>query len=66
MPICECACQQCGEKLDVLVCGDEKPACPHDKSRRLTKLLSVVAGHVANPTSIRRESNHGRAKPLPV
>jgi putative FmdB family regulatory protein len=52
MPICEYACQQCGEKLDVLVHGDEKPACPHDKSRRLTKLLSVVGGHVANPSSI--------------
>jgi putative FmdB family regulatory protein len=47
MPIYEYSCQKCGAKLELLIRGDEKPACPHCKSKRLTKLLSVVAGHVA-------------------
>jgi hypothetical protein len=32
----------------LLIRGDEKPVCPHCQSTKLTKLLSVVSGHVSN------------------
>lgn len=51
MPLYEYACRECGREFEVLVRGDEKPACPHCESRKLDKLLSVAAGHVANGKS---------------
>lgn len=47
MPIYEYTCQSCGRDFELLVRGSEKPACPHCSGERLTKLMSVVAGHVA-------------------
>ena len=48
MPLYEYACQGCSETIELLVRGDETPACPHCQSTTLTKLLSVVSGHVVN------------------
>jgi putative FmdB family regulatory protein len=48
MPLYEYSCQKCSRKIEVLVRGDEKPECPHCHTTKLTKLLSVVSGHVAN------------------
>lgn len=47
MPLYEYACRECGREFEVLVRGEETPVCPHCESRKLDKLLSVAAGHVA-------------------
>jgi len=47
MPLYEYSCEKCGRKIELLVRGSETPECPHCHSTRLTKLLSVVSGHVA-------------------
>ena len=47
MPLYEYSCEHCSRKIELLVRGDEKPECPHCHSTKLTKLLSVVSGHVA-------------------
>ena len=47
MPLYEYSCQKCSRKIELLVRGDETPVCPHCESTKLTKLLSVVSGHVA-------------------
>lgn len=51
MPLYEYACRACGREFEVLVRGEETPACPHCESRKLDKLLSVAAGHVAKGKS---------------
>ncbi len=48
MPLYEYSCEKCSRKVELLIRGDEKPQCPHCHSTKLTKLLSVVSGHVAN------------------
>jgi len=48
MPLYEYACQACDAKFELLIRGSEKPVCPSCKSKKLTKLLSVVSGHVAD------------------
>lgn len=48
MPLYEYSCHECSRKIELLIRGGETPECPHCKSTRLTKLLSVVSGHVAN------------------
>jgi putative FmdB family regulatory protein len=48
MPLYEYSCQGCGRLLELLVRVDEEPVCPHCQGTKLTKLVSVVAGHVAN------------------
>lgn len=48
MPLYEYACETCGEQVELLIRSGDKPACPHCQGTRLIKLLSVVAGHVAN------------------
>ena len=47
MPLYEYSCEQCGKKIELLVRGGEQPECPYCQSTQLTKLLSMVAGHVA-------------------
>ncbi|MFM8579809.1 MAG: FmdB family zinc ribbon protein [Planctomycetaceae bacterium] len=51
MPLYEYVCDRCGERVELLIRGDEKPACPHCNGSRLTKLMSVVAGHVAGSSA---------------
>ena len=47
MPLYEYACRTCDKSFELLVRGDDRPACPHCHSWKLDKLLSVVSGHVA-------------------
>jgi putative FmdB family regulatory protein len=47
MPLYEYSFEKCRRKVELLIRGDEKPECPHCQSTTLTKLLSVVSGHVA-------------------
>jgi putative FmdB family regulatory protein len=47
MPLYEYSCDTCSQKIELLIRGDEKPECPHCHGQKLTKLLSVVRGHVS-------------------
>jgi putative FmdB family regulatory protein len=47
MPLYEYVCRTCDKSFELLIRGDDTPTCPHCQSRKLDKLLSVVAGHVA-------------------
>lgn len=52
MPIYEYRCQACGEKLELLVTGGQRPACPYCGSPALDKLISapvVLSGQTARP-----------------
>jgi putative FmdB family regulatory protein len=45
MPIFEYACEKCQAEFELLVRGEQKPACPHCGSEQLNKQLSVPAAH---------------------
>lgn len=48
MPLYEYHCEACGANIELLVRNsEEKPKCSECESPKLTKLLSVVSGHVA-------------------
>lgn len=48
MPLYEYHCEACGATIELLVRNsEEKPKCSECDSPKLTKLLSVVSGHVA-------------------
>ncbi|QDU63538.1 Zinc ribbon domain protein [Planctomycetes bacterium Pan216] len=49
MPIYEYDCDDCKEKVEVLVRGSETPACPTCGSESLTRRLSVVHAGNASP-----------------
>jgi putative FmdB family regulatory protein len=51
MPLYEYVCQECDTEFELLIRGGEKPICPHCESTKLTKLLSVAAGHVSDRSS---------------
>ena len=36
MPLYEYSCEKCSRKVELLIRGDEKPACPHCQSTKLT------------------------------
>jgi putative FmdB family regulatory protein len=43
MPIYEYKCEECGRQLELLVSAERQPQCPECESRKLTRLLSIVA-----------------------
>lgn len=43
MPIFEYICSGCSHRFEALIFGDEKPACPKCRSRKLAPQLSVFA-----------------------
>ncbi|WP_273333823.1 FmdB family zinc ribbon protein [Dictyoglomus turgidum] len=43
MPIYEYRCENCGEKFEKLVMGDEEITCPKCGSKKIIKLLSLFA-----------------------
>jgi putative FmdB family regulatory protein len=45
MPIYEYSCDACNNEFELLVRGNERPACPECGSVKLEKLLSVPAAH---------------------
>lgn len=46
MPLYEYHCEPCNRDHELLIRASEKPVCPDCGGERLTKLLSVPAGHV--------------------
>lgn len=51
MPLYEYTCSACQQQFEVLVRGDERPACPECGGTRLEKLLSVPAAHTGGSKS---------------
>ena len=47
MPIYEYACKKCKQEFELLVRGSETLECPECGSKRLGKMLSVPAAHMA-------------------
>lgn len=47
MPIYEYTCDHCGNEFELLIRGEEKPACPSCGKVRLTRAMSVPAAHTA-------------------
>lgn len=47
MPIYEYTCNDCGSEFELLIRGEEKPACPSCGQARLTRALSVPAAHTS-------------------
>ncbi len=52
MPLYEYQCTACGEAFELLVRGNEKPACPKCGSGRLDKQFSVPAAPAASGSSL--------------
>lgn len=52
MPIYEYTCQGCHHDFELLVRGDERPACPDCGSPKLEKRLSVPAAHTASSSCL--------------
>ncbi len=51
MPIYEYTCDDCGDHFEWLTRSGEEPTCPACGRKRLTKQLSLPAGHVAGANS---------------
>ncbi|MCA9090794.1 MAG: zinc ribbon domain-containing protein [Planctomycetaceae bacterium] len=52
MPIFEYRCSDCGAEFEELVRAGEQPPCPRCASKKLEKLMSAPAGHVAGTLPI--------------
>lgn len=48
MPIYEYVCPTCVEEFEVLVRGNDQPACPTCGSKKIERQLSVPAAHVGS------------------
>ncbi|HEY6565558.1 MAG TPA: zinc ribbon domain-containing protein, partial [Pirellulaceae bacterium] len=60
MPIYEYACAQCGAAFELLMRGQEQPACPNCGESNLERQWSVPAAHVAGASlPIRESPRHG-------
>jgi len=46
MPLYEYDCKSCAQRFELLVRGNETPACPACKGTALERRLSVFAAHV--------------------
>jgi len=51
MPLYEYTCDSCRREFELLVRGEERPACPECGGTRLEKLLSVPVAHVGGSKS---------------
>jgi putative FmdB family regulatory protein len=47
VPIYEYTCNNCGNEFELLIRGEEKPACPTCGRAKLTRSMSVPAAHTA-------------------
>lgn len=52
MPLYEYSCDDCHRDFELLVRGDERPACPECGSGALSKQFSVPAAHVAGTSPL--------------
>jgi putative FmdB family regulatory protein len=53
MPLYEFVCRDCEQEQELLVRGDETPACQSCGGVRLAKLLSVPAAHLGGEAGAR-------------
>ncbi|MCA9268601.1 MAG: zinc ribbon domain-containing protein [Planctomycetales bacterium] len=51
MPLYEYACQGCGELVELLIRGDDRPECPQCGGSKLEKQLSVVSAPASSRSS---------------
>lgn len=64
MPLYEYHCPSCDANAELLIRNaDEKPVCPTCGGRKLEKLLSVPAGHVAGGSTDLPVMQGGCARP---
>ena len=63
MPLYEYSCEGCGRMLELLIRSSEQPVCPHCQGTKLTKLVSVVAGHVADGGGKSSDTTGGCGRP---
>ena len=56
MPLYEFVCQDCNREQELLVRGEEIPACESCGSQQLTKLLSAPVAHSTGPSSAGSQS----------
>ena len=59
MPIYEYTCEKCQSHFELLVRGEERPACPRCASDQLQKEWSVPAAHVGGALPIVSQSPRG-------
>lgn len=59
MPLYEFVCDECNSEIELLIRGDEKPACTACGSPKLTKQFSVPAAHTASGTRLPIMGNCG-------
>lgn len=52
MPLYEYACPHCQNQFELLLRGNEQPACPTCGSPRVEKQLSVPAAHTAGASTL--------------
>jgi len=52
MPIYEYQCDACHGQFELLVRGDETPACPTCGTSKVDRLLSVPAAHAATKNAL--------------
>lgn len=52
MPIYEYQCRQCEKEFELLIRGQEQPACPECGSDQLQRLMSAPAAHTASGDSL--------------
>lgn len=48
MPLYEYACDGCGQLVELLIRGQERPVCPACGSEKLERQLSVISAHVGS------------------
>lgn len=46
MPLYEYQCPKCHAEFELLIFGDQKPVCPECGSSKVSRQMSVPAGHV--------------------
>lgn len=63
MPLYEYHCDDCGEDFELLVRGNQTPACPRCEGDHLAKRLSVPAAPVTGSASLPMADFGGCGKP---
>ena len=63
MPLYEFQCEDCQAEVELLIRGEDQPECPECHSRRMQRLLSAPAAHVANGLPMSGFPEGGCGKP---
>jgi putative FmdB family regulatory protein len=65
MPIYEYHCPTCREDFELLIRGEDSPACPECGTKRVEKLPSVPAAHSNSSKSLQTCDSPGGGCSLP-